>query len=49
MWKILRWSVVMFIIFLVATDPSGASHALTHVGNGFHDAAGSLAAFVNSL
>jgi hypothetical protein len=47
--KIITWAIVLFIIFFVATDPADGSHVVQHAYNGLHDAAGSLAGFVNSL
>jgi hypothetical protein len=47
--KIITWAVVLFVILYVATQPSGAADLVHNAYNGFHDAAGSLANFVNSL
>ncbi|MGA8455114.1 MAG: hypothetical protein WB800_06905 [Streptosporangiaceae bacterium] len=47
--KIITWAIVIFIIFYVATQPSGAAAIVHHIYNGLHDAATSLATFVNSL
>jgi hypothetical protein len=47
--KIIRWALVIFIIFYVATEPAGAADIVHHAYNGVHDAATSLATFVNSL
>ena len=47
--KTIRWSIVLFIIFFVAVDGTGAADVVRHGYNGVHDAATSLAAFVNSL
>ena len=47
--KIITWAIVIFIIFYVATQPSGAAAIVHHAYNGLHDAASSLATFVNSL
>jgi hypothetical protein len=47
--KIITWAIVLFIIFYVATQPSGAAGIVHHAYNGLHDAASSLATFVNSL
>jgi hypothetical protein len=47
--KVLTWAIVLFIIFYVATEPSGAAGLVHHAYNGVHDAATSLATFVNSL
>jgi hypothetical protein len=40
--KIITWAIVIFIIFYVATQPSGAAAIVHHIYNG-------LATFVNSL
>jgi hypothetical protein len=47
--KIITWAIVLFIIFYVATEPNGAGNLVHHAYNGLHDAANSLATFVNSL
>jgi hypothetical protein len=47
--KVITWAIVLFIIFYVATEPSGAAGLVHHAYNGVHDAATSLATFVNSL
>lgn len=47
--KIIVWAVVLFVIFFVATDPAGGAGVVHAAYNGMHDAAGSLANFVNSL
>lgn len=47
--KIITWAIVIFIIFYVATEPTGAAGFAHHFYNGLHDAATSLATFVNSL
>jgi hypothetical protein len=47
--KIIRWAIVLFIVFYVATEPTGAAGVVHHIYNGIHDAANSMAQFVNSL
>ena len=47
--KVITWAIVLFIIFYIATQPSGAAGIVHHIYNGLHDAATSLATFVNSL
>jgi phosphate/sulfate permease len=47
--RVIRWAIVLFIIFYVATQPSGAAGFAHHIYNGLHDAANSMATFVNSL
>ncbi len=47
--KIIRWAIVLFIIFYVATQPAAAAGFVHQAYNGLHDAANSMAQFVNSL
>jgi hypothetical protein len=47
--KIIRWAIVLFIIFYIATEPAGAAGFVHSAYNGLHDAATSMARFVNSL
>ena len=47
--KIITWAIVLFVIFYLATDPTGAAGLIHHAYNGVHSAANSLATFVNSL
>ena len=47
--KIIRWAIVLFIVFYIATQPSGAAGIVHHLYNGLHDAGNSMARFVNSL
>ncbi len=47
--KIITWAIVLFVIFYLATEPTGAADLVHHAYNGVHDAANSLATFVNSL
>jgi hypothetical protein len=47
--KIITWAIVLFIIFYVATDPTGAGTLVHNAYDGLHDAASSLVTFVNSL
>jgi len=47
--KIISWAIVLFILFYLATEPTGAAGVVHHAYNGLHDAATSLATFVNSL
>ncbi|HTW00163.1 MAG TPA: hypothetical protein VMF87_07665 [Streptosporangiaceae bacterium] len=47
--KIITWAVVLFVVFYVATEPSGAAGFVHHAYNGLHSAASSMAKFVNSL
>jgi phosphate/sulfate permease len=47
--KIITWAIVLFILFYVTTQPAGAAGVIHHFYNGLHDAANSMATFVNSL
>ncbi len=47
--KIITWAIVIFIIFYIATEPSGAAGIVHSIFNGLHSAATSMAEFVNSL
>lgn len=47
--KVVRWAIVLFIVFYIATEPAGAAGFVRHAYNGLHDAANSMARFVNSL
>jgi hypothetical protein len=49
MQKILIWAILLFIIFYVGTEPDGAAGLVHHMYLGIHNAATSLATFVNSL
>ena len=47
--KVITWAIVLFIVFYIATEPDGVAGFVHHAYNGLHDAATSLATFVNSL
>ena len=47
--KIVTWAIVLFVVFYIATEPDGAGALVKHVSNGLHDAATSLATFVNRI
>jgi hypothetical protein len=47
--KTIRWAIVLFIVFYIATQPSGAASFVHHFYNGLHDVANSMAKFINSL
>ena len=47
--KLITWAIVLFVLFYLATEPTGAAGVVHHAYNGLHDAASSLATFVNSL
>ena len=34
--KVIRWAIVLFIIFYVATQPAGAAGIVHHAYNGLH-------------
>jgi hypothetical protein len=47
--KVITWAIVIFIVYYLATDPTGAANFVHNIWNGLKTAAGSLATFVNSL
>ena len=47
--KVLAWAVVIFIIYYLATNPSGAAHALHAAFNGLKSAGNSMSRFVDKL
>jgi hypothetical protein len=47
--KIITWAVVLFVVFYIATEPSGAAGFVHDAFNDLHSAANSMARFVNSL
>jgi hypothetical protein len=47
--RIVTWGLVLFVIFYLVTDPTGAATFVHSVYNGLHSVATSLATFVNSL
>lgn len=47
--KVITWAVVIFVIYYIATQPTGAANLIHHAYNGVHAAGTSLAKFVNSL
>jgi hypothetical protein len=47
--KVITWAIVIFIIYYLATDPTGAAHALQSAFNGLRSAGNSMARFVNKL
>lgn len=47
--KVTTWAVIIFIVFYLATQPTGAAHVVHSAYNGLHSAGQSLAKFVNSL
>jgi len=47
--KVLTWAIVIFVVYYLATQPTGAANIIHHTYNGLHAAGSSLARFVNSL
>jgi hypothetical protein len=47
--KIITWAIVIFIVYYLATQPTGAAHFVHGVFNWLKDAGKSLSTFVNSL
>ena len=47
--KVITWAIVIFVIYYLATDPTGAAHALHSAFGGLRSAGNSLARFVNQL
>jgi hypothetical protein len=47
--KVIGWAIVIFIVYYLATDPTGAANFVHHIWNGLKTAASSMATFVNSL
>jgi hypothetical protein len=49
MTKVIRWLVIIFVVFYLVTQPTSAGHLLSSGFHGLHSAGSSLARFVNSL
>jgi hypothetical protein len=47
--KVLTWAVVVFIVYYLATNPTGAAHFVHGVYNWLRGAGHSMSTFVNSL
>jgi hypothetical protein len=47
--KIVRWGLLIFVVFYVVTEPAGAAGLVHGAIDGLHTVATSLATFVNSL
>ncbi len=47
--KVLAWALVIFVIYYLATNPSGAAHALHAAFNGLKSAGNSMSRFVDQL
>jgi hypothetical protein len=46
---VVTWVVVIFIIYYLATNPTGAAHAMRSALDGLRSAGHSLSTFVSSL
>jgi hypothetical protein len=47
--KVITWAIVIFIVYYLATNPTGAAHALQHAFNGLKSAGNSMSRFVDKL
>lgn len=47
--RLVKWGLIAFIVFYIATNPAGAAGSVHHAYNGIHAFATSLATLVNSL
>jgi hypothetical protein len=47
--KAITWALVIFIVYYLATNPTGAAHFLQHAFNGLKSAGNSMSRFVNKL
>lgn len=47
--KVLTWVLIIFVVYYLATQPTGAAHFVHGVFNWLHSAGNSLATFVNHL
>ncbi len=47
--KVVTWAIVIFIIYYLVTQPTGAGHAVGGVLNWLKNAGSSLATFLNSI
>jgi hypothetical protein len=47
--KVLTWAIVLFIVYYLVSDPSGAAGAVHHALNGLRSAGNSLSRFVSNL
>jgi hypothetical protein len=47
--SILGWASVIFLVFYLVADPTGAAHAMTNLGNALRGVGESLATFFTSL
>ena len=47
--KVIAWAIVLFVVYYLATNPTGAAHALHQAFNGLKRAGDSMSRFVNKL
>ena len=47
--KVLTWAAIAFVVYYLATQPTGAAHFVHGVFNWLHGAGNSMSKFVNSL
>lgn len=47
--KVLLWALVIFVIYYLATNPTGAAHVLHAAFNGLKSAGNSMSKFVSKL
>ena len=47
--KVITWAIVLFVVYYLATNPTGAAHALHQAFNGLKHAGDSMSRFVNKL
>jgi hypothetical protein len=47
--KVITWAIVIFIVYYLATDPTGAAGFLKNALHGLQSAGNSMSKFVNKL
>ena len=47
--KVLSWVLIVFVVYYLATQPTGAAHFVHSVFSWLHGAGNSLSTFVNHL
>jgi hypothetical protein len=47
--KVITWAIVLFVVYYLATNPTGAAHALHQAFDGLKSAGNSMSRFVNKL
>ena len=47
--KVIKWGIVIFIVYYLVSDPGGAANVVHNALNGLRSAGNSLANFVSSL